>query len=165
MIQINRRRGGSGGGSARSFLKKVVNSGVDLLINYNINNAAGIGAAFTDVEIDEANGFFTTTNNTQIEVTYDGYCEISFFVTHTSTGQRASLEAVITQNGAIASPEANGYIRRANGANQDGIGYSVVLSCVVGDVFEINLKRQPGATNGNAITILPRSFFMVATYE
>ena len=126
--------------------------GVDLAINYNTTNNAGIVATFSNEDLAAEYGAFTSTNQT-ITTNYTGRVRLDAVIPHTSTGQRASLEGWIEKNGVKVSAKVTAYIRNANGDNEATLQMFKTVSCQPGDVFRVKLKREQGTNRPEAINM------------
>ena len=138
-------------------------SGVTLTRNYNTTDAAGLEFDFDVVRLGSIYGYFTPdlTNNS-ITINKTGRYRVFYNLGHTSTGQRASLEAFITVNGTdIGTVRPRSYVRNTSGHTTDNIIDEEILSLSKDNVVQLRVRRAEGSTTSQAINMIKGSHLSI----
>ena len=130
--------------------------GTTLTKNYNVTAAAGTVFEFDASVIAPKFGYLSiNAAANQITVLKAGRYRVKYVVSHTSTGQRASLEGFIAINGTdVGGLRPRSYIRNSAGHTSDVILDERLLDLSVDDNIQVFLKRASGSNVTNAINAL-----------
>tara|TARA_R110000803_G_scaffold88928_3_gene155991 strand:- start:597 stop:1310 length:714 start_codon:yes stop_codon:yes gene_type:complete len=92
-----------------------------------------------------------TSSSSSIEIPATGYYQISFAISTTSTGARATDVFAITVNGTVQAEESNSaYIRNASGINEGACVLTIVKYLITGDDIGLASRREGTITTAGS---------------
>ena len=92
-----------------------------------------------------------TSSSSSIEIPATGYYQISFAISTTSTGARATDVFAITVNGTVQAEESNSaYIRNASGINEGACVLTIVKYFITGDDIGLASRREGTITTAGS---------------
>ena len=92
-----------------------------------------------------------TSSSSSIEIPATGYYQISFAISTTSTGARATDVFAITVNGTVQAEESNSaYIRNASGINEGACVLTIVKYLITGDDIGLASRREGTTTTAGS---------------
>ena len=102
-----------------------------------------------------------TSSSSSIEIPATGYYQISFAISTTSTGARATDVFAITVNGTVQAEESNSaYIRNASGINEGACVLTIVKYLITGDDIGLASRRE-GTTTTAGSTVSAKSVLSI----
>lgn len=138
-------------------------TGTTLTSNYNTTDAAGLDFDFDVVRLDSIYGYFTpNAQSNSITINKSGRYRVFYNLGHTSTGQRASLEAFLTVNGFdLGTVRPRSYIRNNAGHTTDNLIDDEIVNFRANDVIKLKVKRAEGSTTSQAINMIKGSHLSI----
>ena len=149
--------------------------GAPTLGTFSITNGVAVTTSNTFATVNCINaavlqsGDFPTISSGVISVVGSGFYEISFAVTTTSTGARATDIFAISINNTVVGTESNSaYIRNSSGINEGACVLTQTLQLVNGDDIRLVSRREgtvttAGSTVGSKSVISVRQLAQPAT--
>jgi hypothetical protein len=136
---------GGGGGGAPVLLTVSILNGVAVTNNQTMTAVNCIGAQ------DLTSGPAWTSSSSAITIPETGYYEISFAITTTSTGARATDIFGLTVNGTVQDEESNSaYIRNTSGINEGACILTVTKYLIEDDTLGVASRREGTVTTSGS---------------
>jgi len=102
-----------------------------------------------------------TSSSSSVTIPSTGYYQISFAITTTSTGQRATDVFTVTVNGTAQTEESNSaYIRNGSGINEAACVLTVIKYLIEDDTLGLASRREGTVTTAGS-TVSTRSGFSI----
>ena len=127
--------------------------GAPTLGTFSITNGVAVTTSNTFATVNCINaavlqsGDYPSVSSGVVSVMGDGFYEISFAITTTSTGQRATDIFAISINNTVVGTESNSaYIRNSSGINEGACVLTQTLQLVNGDNVTLMSKREGNIT-------------------
>lgn len=142
--------------------------GAPTLGTFSITNGVAVTTSQTFATVNCINaavlqsGDYPTISSGVVEIVGDGFYEISFAITTTSTGQRATDIFAISVNNTVVGTESNSaYIRNGtSGINEAACVLTQTLQLVNGDDIRLVSKREGTITTAGS-TVGSKSVFSI----
>ena len=149
--------------------------GAPSLSTFSITNGVAVNNSQTFATVNCINaavlqsGGFPTISSGVVSVVGNGFYEVSFAITTTSTGARATDIFAISINNTVVGIESNSaYLRNTSGINEGACVLTQTLQLVNGDDIRLVSRREgtvttSGTTVGSKSVISVRKLAQVAT--
>jgi hypothetical protein len=144
-----------------------VPAGIPTLATFSITNGVAVNNSqiFATVNCINAavlqSGGFPTISSGVVSVVGNGFYEVSFAITTTSTGARATDIFAISINNTVVGIESNSaYLRNTSGINEGACVLTQTLQLVNGDDIRL-VSRREGTVTTAGTTVGPKSVISV----
>jgi len=141
--------------------------GAPTLGTFSITNGVAVNTSQTFATVNCINaavlqsGDYPTISSGVVEIVGSGFYEISFAITTTSTGVRATDIFAISVNNTVIGTESNSaYIRNSDGINEGGCVLTQTLQLVNGDDIRL-VSRREGTITTSGTTVGSKSVLSI----
>ena len=141
--------------------------GAPTLGTFSITNGVAVNTSQTFATVNCINaavlqsGDYPTISSGVVEIVGSGFYEISFAITTTSTGARATDIFAISVNNTVIGTESNSaYIRNSDGINEGGCVLTQTLQLVNGDDIRL-VSRREGTITTSGTTVGSKSVLSI----